>query len=93
MKAAEDLLLVVLHSHVITAANIILAGAEAKDVASLSKSIVDRYIQINVPSSSSLPIDCTDKVSLYAWEVLTLGLLWHNFHNSITFLESGSIIS
>jgi len=83
MKAAEDFLLVVLHSHVIAAANTILSGVESQDVASLSKSIVDRYVQLNVPSPSLLPVDCTDKVCLYAIEVLTLGLLWHNFHDSI----------
>ena len=44
MKAAEDFLLVVLHSYVIAAANTILAGAEANDLASLSKSIVDHYV-------------------------------------------------
>ena len=44
MKAAEDFLLVVLHSHVVAAANAILCGAEAKDVDSLAKNIVDHYV-------------------------------------------------
>ena len=83
MKAAEDFLLVVLHSHVVAAANAILCGAEATDVDSLSKNIVDQFVRINAPSASPPLDDCTDKVCLYAMEVLTLGLLWHNFHDSI----------
>jgi len=82
MKAAEDFLLVVLHGHVVAAANTILSGAEANDVTKLAKSIVERFVRFDLPSSSSAPEECTDKVYLYATEVLTLGLLWHNFHDS-----------
>jgi len=84
MKAAEDFLLVVLHSHVIAAAKAILSGSEATDVASLSESIVNQYINITVPSTSTIiSIKSTDKVCMYGMEILTLGLLWHNFHDSI----------
>ena len=83
MKAVEDFLVVVLHSHVVTAANAIPCGAGATDVDSLSKSIVDCFVHINAPSALPPLDDCIDKVCLYAMEVLTLGLLWHNFHDSI----------
>jgi len=83
MKAAEDFMLVVLHSHVIAAANAILSGAEAKGVSALSKTIGDRFVQFNLPLQSSSTVNHTDKVNLYATKVVTLGLLWHNFHDSV----------
>lgn len=83
MKAAEDFLLVVLHSHVIAAAKAILSDAEVRDVASLAKSIVDNCVKLSVLSPDYVPNTNADKVSMYAQEVLTLGLLWHNFHDSI----------
>ena len=83
MKAAEDFLLVVLHSHVIAAAKAILSDAEARDVVSLAKSIVDSCVNLTVLSPDYVPNASPDKVSLYAQEVITLGLLWHNFHDSI----------
>ena len=53
MKAAEDFLLVVLHSHIVAAAKAILDESEAiDDVLSLSKTIVENYITITLPSSS-----------------------------------------
>ena len=83
MKAAEDFLLVVLHSHVIAAAKAVLSGTEARDVVSLAKSIVDQFVIITLPSPSYVSTKTTDKVSLYAREVLTLGLLWHNYHDLV----------
>ena len=53
MKASEDFLLVVLHSHVIAAAKAVLSGKRAEDAASLAKSIVDRYVCIIIPSISA----------------------------------------
>lgn len=63
MKATEDFMLVVLHSHVIAVANAILCGTEAKDVSALSKTIVDRFVQFNLPSQSSCTVNHTDKVN------------------------------
>ena len=83
MKAAEDFLLIVLHSHVIAAAEAILSGAQATNVDSLAKSIVDHYVSITVPSPSAVQLHADDKVCSYAKELLTLGLLWLNFHDSV----------
>jgi len=85
MKAAEDFLLVVLHGHIIAAADTIISDSNPIDVLSLSEKIVDQYVKIAIPSSSSPSAatkTATDKVCIYAMEVLTLGLLWHNFHDS-----------
>jgi len=72
----------VLHSHVVAAAKTILLGSEARnvDVISLSKKIVNSYVQPAVPSSNS---QNTDKILMYAMQLLTLALLWHNFHDAI----------
>ena len=87
MKAAEDFLLVVLHSHIVAAAKAVLDESEAiDDVLSLSKTIVENYITITLPSSSANKppsVKCLDKINMYATEVLTLGLLWHSFHDAI----------
>ena len=83
MKAAEDFLLVVLHSHVIAAAEAVLSGAQATDVNLLAKSIVDRYVCITIPSSTDVQLQVDDKVCSYAKELLTMGLLWFNFYDSI----------
>jgi len=86
MKTAEDFLLVVLHSHVIAAAKTILSDtATINDFTEVSKSIVDRYVHLSVPSQcseESVDSSNADKVTLYAMKVLTLGLLWHNFHDA-----------
>ena len=83
MKAAEDFLLVVPHSHVIAAAEAILSGAQATDVDSLARSIMDRYVCITVPSPPAVQAHAVDKVYSYATELLTQGLLWVNFHDSV----------
>jgi len=83
MKASEDFLLVVLHSHIIAAARVALSGEKAKDVASLAKKIVDRYACIRVPSPSAVQTKSDDGVYSYTTELLTLGLLWLNFYDSV----------
>jgi len=67
MKASEDFLLAVLPSHIKTATNSILCGTEAKDVMALSKTIVDRFVDFNLPSSSSPPVNHTDKSKIVCY--------------------------
>ena len=88
MKPAEDLLLVALHSHIIAAAKAIVSDAEARDVVSLAKSIDDSCVNLTVHSSDYAPNASTDKMSMYVKEVLTLELLWHNFHYYIKEMET-----
>ena len=83
MKAAEDFLLVVLHSHVIAVAKAILSGTEPTEVASLAKSIVDQFVCITIPSKSNTVAHNDDRVCSYAMELLTLGLLWLNYYDSV----------
>jgi len=97
MKAAEDFLLVVLHSYIVAAAEAVQSNTDAVDVQSLYKEIVKRFVKITAPSppqqsssttknstkKSPAPADTTDKIRMYAMKVVTMGLLWHNFRDSI----------
>lgn len=85
IKAAEDFLLVVLHSYIVAAANFILsAEPRPANVAVLSRKIVDKFVLISTPySTPHVDPKKADKVGVYAMELLTLGLLWHNFHVSV----------
>ena len=82
MKASEDFLLVILHAHVVAAANTICSHMDVNSVQKLSHAIVANYTllpQLAEASSNDYP----DKVYLYAMEFLTLALVWHGFHDAI----------
>ena len=82
MKASEDFLLVILHAHVVAAANTICSHMDVDSVQKLSHAIVANYTllpQLAEASSNDYP----DKVYLYAMEFLTLALVWHGFHDAI----------
>ena len=83
MKGAEDFLLVVLHSHIISAAKKILSDFDIQSVTNLAKKIVESFFRITTPSVAYVNSDkSTDQVHMYATELLTLSLLWHNFHDA-----------
>lgn len=79
MKAAEDFLLLLLHAHIVAAARKIFqyeTGYES--IAEVAKCIVNTHLLL--PSTTSVE---TDGVNTYARELMTLGLVWHNFHDAI----------
>ena len=81
MKSCEDFLLVVLHAHVISAANIIQKLRDI-DLKEPSKSIVSTCVLL--PEFSKQPANSyPDQVHLYAMVLLTLSLLWHGYHDAI----------
>ena len=92
MKACEDFFSIVLSSHVVVAARTILKEC-SKDltVNELSKAIVGKFV--NFLSNNNHGLDMPDKVSnlsskddlvyVYACEVISLGLLWHSYHDTI----------
>ena len=93
LKAAEAFFLVVLHAHIVAAAKVILSQKNTTDVAAISKQIVEQYITIDVPSvTESVSVKYKDKVYLYAVELMTLGMLWHNFHDSIKEADGNRLI-
>lgn len=82
-EAAEDFLLAVLHS--CATAKAILCGAEANDMLTLLKTIVDYFFQFSLLFWSSTPVNYTENVNLYAIEVVTLGI------TSMTILGKGMV--
>ena len=92
MKASDDFLLVVLHGYVIAAAKTLLSGETAKDVSSLAKNIVDSYVRIDIPSPTARQAHSDDGVYSYSTELLTLGLLWLNYYDSVREGDSNRII-
>jgi L1 cell adhesion molecule like protein len=83
MKASEDFLLKVLTAYTISAAKEILKDGPVSNVSDLAERIIKVFVSIYVDKPSSLHACCTNNVLLYSSEVLSLGLLWHNFHDAI----------
>ena len=75
LKAAEDFLLIVLHSHIVAAAKVVLSNKEhPADLELVSRSIVQKFVNIKLPSPKPSTSTSADKVYVYAKELLTLGL-------------------
>jgi len=92
MKAFEDFLLVVLSLYLITAAEDM--ALENQNCVEVSKEIVSRWVKINIlppqqadnTAQSTAPVNTTmleATVNEYTAELITLGLLWHGFHDAI----------
>ena len=78
MNAAEDFMLLILHAHVIAAARAIINQCPNIPVGDLANSIVTKFVRLERVGDE----ECKDKVSVYSSEVLSLGLLWHGFHDA-----------
>ena len=78
--ATEDFLLLILTSHVIIAAQVVseLNPNASKQV--IAKSIIDSFVNLQPSLEKATKLD--DGVQAYAKEILTLGLLWHGFHDA-----------
>lgn len=85
MNAAEDFLLLLLHTHVVAAADAIQANiTSVESVAELARLIVVNYLLLPQDDKGFDDASvCGDEVYLYATELLTMALLWHGFHDSI----------
>lgn len=81
MKACEDFLLTVLHGHVVAAASYLMetTAMPLKNVEDVAKEIVVRFVNFD----PNVKISTNDKLRLYSLQVLTLGLVWHGFNDSI----------
>lgn len=79
MNAAEDFMLSLVHSFVTYAGKVFQASSSVTD---LAKVIVDKFVKLP-DSSNTATSDCTDGVLAYATEVISLGLLWHGFHDAV----------
>ena len=73
MNAAEDFLLLLLHSRVTTAAQ--LLHSDTVGLSELANGIVGTFVR--------LPSYQHTGVCIYATELLSLGLLWHGFYDAV----------
>ena len=96
MKASEDFLEAVLSAHVVTAAKEIMATKTLPtDCEAVAKAIVQQFVNITLPSDepttdSASSCDC---VQAYAMDFLTLGLLWHGYHESVRHGDGNRILT
>ena len=78
MKAAEDFLLLLLHAHIVAAAEKLSDyDFDSESVGEVAKSIINTHLLL--PSSASVE----DGVTSYARELLTLGLIWLQFYDAV----------
>ena len=84
MKGAKDFLLVSLFYHIIAAAKTILANNSHIDSGSvLADEVLEKFLQLNIPGDDFKGLKTNDSVYLYAADVLSLGLIWHGYHDAI----------
>ena len=82
MNTAEDFMLLLVHTHVVAAAEAIQSITPSDEVMQLAKAVVTNYVRL--PRADGKEAEtCDDRVHVYATELLSLGLLWHGFHDSI----------
>ncbi len=82
MNAAEDFMLLLVHTHVIAAARNLMLDDPVFCVKKMAKLIVDKFIHEPNPTSTASTTG-DDTIHLYATELLSLGLLWHGFHDAV----------
>ena len=81
-KSSEDFLLTVLHAHIIAAAKVCCREQNIEDCLACAKEVVKKFV--NVQLSSQIPVANSNDMSYnYATNLLTLGLVWHGYHDAI----------
>ncbi|XP_064386162.1 uncharacterized protein LOC135334762 isoform X4 [Halichondria panicea] len=84
MNSCEDFMLLLVHSHVVEAANTLQQLSQTKDISELTSRIISTFLRIpDLESLSKLPSECNDNVYLYGTDLLTIGLIWHGFHDAV----------
>ena len=85
MKNTEDFLETVLNAHILTAAKQLMPADNLLiDCNVVANALVEKFVKISLPSdepSTSPPFH--DFVQAYVTDFLTIGLLWHGFHDAI----------
>lgn len=90
MHGVEDFMLLLVHTFVCAAACQAQLDKPCSGLKELAKKIITSFVQL--PSESCHNIE-QDLVHLYAKEKLTLGLLWHGFHDSIKESDGDHILT
>ena len=82
MNAAEDFMLLILHAHVVAAAEAIQSINPSNKVMQLAEAIVTNFVRLPRIGGEEAEV-CDDKVYVYAIELLSLGIIWHGYHDSV----------
>ena len=82
MNASEDFLLLLVHTHIVAATKVMQSINPTELVTDLAKMIIANYVRLPKIDDEDTG-KCDDGVYLYAIELLSLGLLWHGFHDAI----------
>lgn len=80
VAATEDFFLLMLTSLVIAAAKVVSVTDPNASVHAIAKSIVNSFVNLQPCLKKASKVD--DGVQAYAKELLTLGLIWHRFHDA-----------
>ena len=78
----KNFFLLLLHAHVVYAAETVRKTATTANVTELAKLVIEKFTQFS-RANESAPGSYEDGVFLYASEVLSLGLIWHGFHDPV----------
>ena len=87
MQSTKDFFELVLNPHIIAAAQKVLSENDDVTVISVAKSIVDNYTRLDPATNEN-----DDKIHNYACEVITLGMIWANYYDSIREADGQRII-
>lgn len=87
MNSSEDFMLLLLHTHVVAAANAIQDLSPCQSVQNLARLILINYARLPSITDGDKPepdiSTPVDGVYVYATELLTLSLMWHGFHDAL----------
>ena len=81
MKACEDIMLIILHAHVMAASKSVMSSSDQQfeKVEDLAREIVSRHVYFD----PDIKITSVDKKYVYGTQVLTLTLLWYAFNDAV----------
>ena len=82
MNSSEDFMLLLLHAHVVEAANTLQQKLHSTEVSVLASRIISAYFRMP-DSTDEVQKECEDSIYLYGTDLLTIGLIWHGFYDSI----------
>jgi len=84
----------VLSSYIVSAAKEVMTTDNLDNCNDVAKALVKKFVALSLPSDEpSSVLLPTDSVYEYAIDFLTIGLLWHGFHDSIRHGDGNRIVT
>ena len=82
VNAAEDFLLLLLHTHTVAAAKVLMSLTPTESAIELGRAVVVNYVRFPRISHNECE-ECSDKVYVHSTELLSLSIIWHGFHDAV----------